>query len=240
MSPNVSLYGKNFSILGDSISTLRGYLPPFCKSFYMQHPAATCSGIAGPNDTWWAQVIHHFGGTLCVNNSFSGSFVSGSGFPSATHMLRYGELHCNQGDYFYTLADSLSGRTLCRVQMDPDVILLYLGTNDWIFGVPASGQNRSCFDFAYSLLLEKLQNKYPDAMIVCATLFQNDQAAPDAVCPIETYNQIIRHASAAYGCHLAELTTFRQEPETIDGIHPTYQGMKVLSELWIQSLSAFK
>lgn len=233
-------FGKTFSILGDSISTLRGYLPPFCKAFYMQNPAAVCSGISRPSDTWWAQVIEHFEGTLCINNSFSGSLVSGLGFPSATQMLRCGELHCNQGSYYYTLTDGKAGRKLAAKPLLPDVILIYMGTNDWLFRAPIGGQSKVHFDYAYAFLLDKLQQKYPHSVIVCSTLFQKDEVAPDALHPISAYNEIIRHTAAASGCFVAELTAADTEPETIDGVHPTYQGMQVLSERWIQCMTAFK
>ncbi len=233
--------GSSFSILGDSISTLKGYLPNYCKSFYLQNPLSVCSGISRPMDTWWARVISHFRGTLCVNNSYSGCLVSGMEFPCATHLLRYGELHCNPGSYYFTFQDEALHHSLCTTKVIPDVILVFLGTNDWIFGAPihSETENRMFFSTAYPYLLRKLRQTYPESRIICATLFQNNNAATDALYPIADYNTVIRQSAEEQGCLLAELAASHDEIETIDGIHPSYQGMYTLAELWIQSMNRF-
>lgn len=68
------------SIMGDSISTFESFNPDGYCVFYdeqMQY----INGLTLVNDTWWAQVIQALHGELCVNNSYSGSKVSGEGFP---------------------------------------------------------------------------------------------------------------------------------------------------------------
>lgn len=48
------------------------------------------------NDTWWGKVIDFFGGELLVNNSWSGSPVTGSSatlFPSGCSDERTSHLH---------------------------------------------------------------------------------------------------------------------------------------------------
>lgn len=45
---------KNFSILGDSISTLKGYNPDGNKVFYDTEKCAKAN-INGPQDTWWGK-----------------------------------------------------------------------------------------------------------------------------------------------------------------------------------------
>ncbi len=232
--------GQFYSIIGDSISTLRGYHPAFCKAFYMQHPESMCSGIARPSDTWWAKVIRHFDGVVCNNNSYSGSLVSGLIFPSATQQLRWGELHCNQGDYYYSLIKGKAGRTICTETVNPDVILIFMGTNDWLSNAPIGDLNRFNFDYSYAYMLEKVRKRYPDARVICGTLFQDNNQAPNATYPISFYNRIIRKCAAEAGCDIAELAGSGREIETIDGIHPTYQGMQVLSELWIKSMENLK
>lgn len=239
MPVNTSFSGKHISILGDSISTLKGYLPPYCKAFYMQNPQADCSGIARPEDTWWMQVILALQGDLCVNNSYSGSLVCGMDFPSATHLLRCGELHCNQGSYYFPVQDGEFRRTLCKQPVLPDVVLIAVGTNDWIFcsDLHRNSEKKMNFGYAYALLLKKIRQKYPECTIICSTLFQENSAVPNALHPITAYNEIIRQAAAAQGCILADIANGSEFVETIDGIHPTYQGMHTLAKLWIQSLS---
>lgn len=111
-------FGKQFSILGDSISTLYGYNPKGYNVFYSGDNCEK-SGVREMADTWWEQVISFFGGELLVNNSWSGSRVTklpgrNGLFPSACSDERTSSLHI----------DSVT----------PDVIIVYLGTNDWAFG----------------------------------------------------------------------------------------------------------
>ncbi len=234
-----SFEGCSFSILGDSISTLKGYLPPYCKSFYMQNPRAVNSGISRPMDTWWAQVISHFKGSLCVNNSYSGCLVSGMDFPCATHLLRYRQLHCNPGTYHFVLQNGELQKMMTTELMKPDVLLVYLGTNDWIFRSPISPdtEDRNSFAAAYPFLLQKLRSCYPESRIICATLFQQEEAVSDALHPLSEYNAIIRASAQSYGCAVAELHDPTETIETIDGIHPSYQGMQALAKRWIHTMT---
>ena len=73
-------HGAGFSIMGDSMSTLGGFIPPRWRCHYegeVSIPGVDCEGA-----TWWGQVIQHFGGHLVANSSFSGSTVEGFGFPA--------------------------------------------------------------------------------------------------------------------------------------------------------------
>ena len=107
------------SIMGDSISTFESFNPDGYCVFYdaqMQY----VNGLTSVNDTWWAQVIQALHGELCVNNSYSGSKVSGESFPSACSAERCGSLH--------------------TPQVSPDIILIYMGFNDFGNGVPIHGK----------------------------------------------------------------------------------------------------
>lgn len=66
---------KQFSILGDSISTLEGFNPCGYKIFYDADNGRKFD-VKEMNDTWWGKVINYFGGELLVNNSWSGSRVT--------------------------------------------------------------------------------------------------------------------------------------------------------------------
>lgn len=232
---------KYISILGDSISTLKGYLPSYCKSYYMQNPAADCSGISHPWDTWWIQVISALHGELCVNNSYSGSLVCGMDFPSATHLLRCNELHCSAGSYWYAMERGIIRRTLSTSLIMPDMIIVFLGANDWIFhsAIDEETEQKLNFRFAYRQVLEKLQRRYPDAVILCTTLFQKESVIANPRHPLAAYNQVIRELAAEQGCLLADIAQYAEEIETIDGIHPTYQGMHAIYELWLRSTAQY-
>ena len=116
-------YNKQFSILGDSISALAGYNPKGYKVFYDSENCER-SAVKEMQDTWWGKVIDFFGGELLINNSWSGSRVTKSPnndslFPSGCSEKRTGSLHINS--------------------IKPDVVIVYLGTNDWAFGAELDG-----------------------------------------------------------------------------------------------------
>lgn len=239
-------FGKQFSILGDSISTLDGYNPKGYKVFYMDDNCVK-SDVIEVEDTWWDKVIGFFGGELLVNNSWSGSRVTKLEyneqlFPSGCSDERTSALHIND--------------------VRPDVILVYLGTNDWANGVPTlkywenSGDyenwlgtmllpNEKCFDVAYEQMLTKLRANYPNTEIFCCTLCETFiSKRPDFKFPhkyagthIEEYNEIIRNIVRRNGCRLIDLYSYKIAYDSIDGSHPTSDGMNTLATLMIRSMS---
>ena len=48
---------------------------------------------------------------------------------------------------------------------------------------------------------------------------------------------MIRKVVKAKKCCLADVSSYGQFIETLDGSHPNFEGHKILSELWIQSMS---
>lgn len=228
-------FGQQFSILGDSISTLDGFNPKGYKIFYTGENCAK-SGVIEPKDTWWDKVIGFFGGELLVNNSWSGSRVTKLKgkeqlFPSGCSDERTAALHIHD--------------------IKPDVILVYLGTNDWAFGVKTGNDTRilgeddnELFDEAYNSMLKKLKMNYPKSEIWCCTLcetyiskhpefiFPNQYAGT----PIEEYNEIIRDAVRRNDCRLVDLYGYQIAYDTIDGSHPTNIGMNTIATMFIRSI----
>lgn len=107
------LRGRGFSVLGDSISTLMGWVPEGWRVHY--EGEVQVDGVESPQDTWWGRVIDHFDGRLVANSSFSGSVVEGYGFPAGNSEKRITSLLGAQGE--------------C-----PDVVLVYMGINDYGWG----------------------------------------------------------------------------------------------------------
>ena len=221
-------FGKQFSVLGDSISTLEGYNPRGNKVHYAGDVCIK-TGVTGVTDTWWAKVIDFFGGELLVNDSWSGSRVarpaeSGEQFPSGCSDRRTGNLHMGN--------------------VKPDVILVEMGANDLIFGTPLIPADNlelrsadTCFSLAYGLMLNKLRGNYPDAEIWCVTLGRTAmQAEAGHVCPengprgsMQEYNRQIVNSAMAYGCRVADIYTQGIALDTVDGVHPTTIGMDSLA-----------
>lgn len=218
--------GKKISIFGDSISTLQGYNPQGYKLYYHEERYEKF-GVRNPEDTWWGKVIAHFGGELLVNNSWSGSRValdpdSEGIFPSGISDERTFGLHKNE--------------------TNPDVIIVYLGTNDWLKGTPVLE-----FKKAYKLMLSKLRANYPECEIWCCTLNKTFVSKdPNFVFEVfykswvqhemEEYNQYIRQYAAEYNCRLVETYKQKVPYDTREGLHPNKEGMQTIGELVIRGV----
>lgn len=231
-----SYFGKQFSVLGDSISTLDGYNPLGYNLFYFGENCFR-SGVREMKDTWWGKVIDFFGGELLVNNSWSGSRVtqlpgSDSLFPSGCSDERTGNLHIRS--------------------VMPDVIIVYLGTNDWANGVPIEfdgctllgHEYNDIFVSAYGNMIRKLRSNYPNAEIWCCTLCATFMSSdPSYNFPykyngnhISEYNQIIETVANQQNCKIIDLFSYRIPYDSIDGSHPNADGMNTLATLVIRSI----
>ena len=226
---------KQFSVLGDSISTLDGYNPDGYNVFF-SGDICEKSKVVRKSDTWWGQVINYVGGELLINNAWSGSCVTkmpdrDSLFPSACSDERTSGLHME-----------------C---VKPDVIMIYLGINDWAkgLGMPGKGyrgrkseKGTLPFETAYQIMIQKLKMNYPNAEIWCCTLCPTFMSVDTSfVFPamfggvhIEEYNQVIRQTASREGCKLLDLYLYQTPYDTIDGTHPNNWGMKTLATLVIR------
>ena len=170
--------GKTISILGDSISTFEDYSSgaaadttnsTIANNAVYYRPSNYSSYGVTVNDTWWKQTADVLGMRVLVNNSWSGSRVLYTD-SSAGYLTRCQQLHDNTG--------SNSGET-------PDVIVIYLGTNDVKNGGDpgsvsainyttlknaSSSYTPSTILEAYALMVYRAMKKYPNAEIYCKTL----------------------------------------------------------------------
>lgn len=228
-----------FSILGDSISTLRTYSPDGYRVFYIEENCEK-SGVYEIRDTWWGKVIEHFGGMLLVNNSYSGSRVTKlpfwySLFPSGCSEKRTSSLH---------LADQ-----------NPDVIMIYLGFNDWANFVDIDGRhqkskekvngNMSVFSEAYRAMLTQIKENYPKAEVWCITLNQSKCLNQPKFFfsdweryrgKIDGYNEVIRLVAKECQCKVVDIYQYEKPYDSIDGAHPNAEGMKTIAELVIKEI----
>lgn len=218
---------RKFSVLGDSISTLDGYSVPGDAAFY-EGENRLIANVFLPEDTWWGRVIDALGGQLLVNNSISGSMVT---------------RHRDCMTASYSSSDertSSLGVDGCK----PDVIMIFMGTNDWGWGVKPKPENDSesndisIFSVAYLSMLNKLRANYPESEIWCCTL-------PVSTCKrregfafpyrygtrhIDEYCEVIRDCAQKTGSRLIDLYRFGTPYDTIDGFHPNSDGMITLAE----------
>lgn len=230
------LKNKYFSIVGDSISTLEGYIPPNHAVYYNpDHQRA--ANVYEVTDTWWGQVIEQLGGNLLVNDSFSGStaVIHPACFVDSYTCTDLRTAHLHQGD------------------VAPDVIMIYMGTNDrGICAKPLATEESektdlSVFSTAYATMLQKLCANYPAAQIWCLTLpvcycSANEQFAfpyEHGGWHIEQFCQAIRDCAQQYGCRVIDLyaQTKANPYDSMDGCHPNAQGMKTISSAVLAELA---
>lgn len=232
---NNKFFGKRVSILGDSISTFEGYNPQGFNLFYNEEKKQQ-SGVVNVCDTWWQMLIDFLGAELLVNNSWSGSRVTklpGNNdlFPSGCSDERTNGLHLGV--------------------MKPDVILVYIGTNDWAYGVLTGGETRiiegdinELFYQAYHGMIDKIKKNYPQAEIFCFTLSTTFMSSnPKFSFPhkhggthIEVYNSIIKQVATSSGCKLVDLYSYGVPYDALDGSHPNKQGMMTIALEVIRSI----
>lgn len=100
-----ALKGKKVSILGDSISAYPGYVTPSTNAvFYPRGNNSPKCDVKSVDDMWWKIVLDKAGMVLGANNAYSGRTLKNSATTANVEAL--------------------------GANGDPDIILVYLGTND--------------------------------------------------------------------------------------------------------------
>lgn len=218
---------SHVSIMGDSISTYMGMNPEGYSVFYDEFNLMR-NYMTSVEDTWWAKVNKYLDAEICVNNSYSGSRVSGQAFPSAVSDERTSFLHTDDSN--------------------PDIILIYIGFNDFGYGVPLTGEGANehlTFFESYRDMLSKIKNNYPDSRIICSTLLRGylrrdpGWQFPEMWqgIPFAEYNNAIKKAAKEVGIELADLEAYGKKYATKDGTHPTKEGHETIAKVWIKYLS---
>lgn len=233
-SESEQLTGKTVSILGDSISTFRGHNPEGYAVFFPEYGA-----VKAVEDTWWQRAVGDLGLTLYKNGSSSGASVTGDSTGTedplcACNELRTGALAGPQG--------------AC-----PEIIIVFLGTNDLLNGISLGTNDGTIlveegeittFSDAYTLMLDKLQSKYPPAEIYCCTMLPVgdygtetpyvDFVTGDGLTAAD-YNRTIVQIAENRGHMVVDLqncgiTVENLHEMTSDGVHPTADGMVCIAE----------
>ena len=225
--------GDTFSVMGDSISTFQGHNPAGYYAFFPESGA-----VSAVEDTWWQQVAEDLELTLLTNGSSSGATVAGDSTGSdpqcGSNELRTGALAGPDG--------------AC-----PDRIIVYLGANDMIQAVPLGDNDGTrpvqegevaAFSDAYTLMLDKLQAKYPAAEIYCCTLHQMGNYGTEtpyvefvngAGLTAQDYGDVIAGIAKNRGLYVIDLyrcgiAVENLQETTSDGVHPSAAGMAFIAE----------
>lgn len=215
------LENKNFSILGDSISTFKGYSTDNLNTnstigenavYY----SGSNNGISDVNETWWKQTADKTCMNVLVNNSYSGDRVT-----------NFGQTRCEQ----------LHDDTGVNAGTNPDVIAVYLGINDFDGGVSLDN-----FKTSYDLMIGKIVAKYNSADIYLFTLLPNNVRRDDAM--LLSYNAAIREIAEKYGCTVVDLfsdsginvSNMSEYTNASDCLHPKMAGMDKMTDCFWKAL----
>ena len=197
--------GKKCAIVGDSISTFSGYMPSGYETYYPQ------GEVSDVSECWWKIVCDVLGMTP-VNCAWSGSKVTGA--PKGA-----------------TAAAGCSDQRIadCGRNGNPDIIIFYIGCNDWGNEVSlgtwnvnsaiiddseyTSSQTISDFRAAYALMLKKAKLAYPLAKIFCCTILDDVRRDSNEGYPSNngngvttfTWNQSIKEVAEALGASVIDL-----------------------------------
>ena len=198
-SGNKNTYvGKKFSILGDSISTYQDYIPSGFSCFY-PYPTADVNDY---NQTWWMQTINRLGGTMFLNNSYSGSCVAHESNNSTYKQARLNYL--NVQDQF------------------ADVCIIFMGAND----AASSSISNKVFEERYIIMIELLKEMAPDMELVLLTLPVSKLYSSDRQ---SAFNTIITNIANTYNLKLIDLTNVDITNDLCDSAHPYKSGMTIIA-----------
>lgn len=232
--------GRSLSILGDSISTYSGYIP---EGFAVMYPHD--GDVTDVSQMWWMRLLEDTGMELCSNDSSSGTTCAGD------------SLYNDNPAYGCT--DLRISMLVGKQGKMPDVIIVYLGTNDLLVSnelgdndgtkVVEEGEVWN-FSDAYTLILDKLASDYPAAQVYCCTLapigdWGTDQPFVTLTNRLgltyEDYSERIRVIADNKGIPVMDLTDCGIEIDnlhemTIDGVHLTPDGMECVEHAMLEAM----
>lgn len=236
----ITFDGLSLSIIGDSISTYDDYIPYGLAVFYPFNGELT-----DVSQTWWMKLLDDTGMELCVNGSSAGSTCAGDSL--STDEPKYG---CS--DFRITLLTGKQGKM-------PDVIIVYMGTNDLMTMVPMGDNDGTKlveegmienFSDAYTMMLDKLESNYPAARIYCCTLAQVGEWGTDTQYvaltngfgfTAEDYSKQIEIIAANKGIPVIDLyhcgiEIGNLDEMSTDGVHPTPVGMEYIEQAVLRGM----
>ncbi len=227
--------GMKLSILGDSISTFKGWIPEGNLVFYPEN--GTVKDVA---QTWWKIVMDELGLTLCANGSSSGSASFG---------------YSQEADPMYGCSDHRISQLAGADGEAPDIIIVYMGTNDVLMsaaigdndGLQAVGEGLvGSLSDGYTMILDKIKRQYPQAQVYCCTLLPVGDWGTTEAQPFvpfvngqnvtsEAYSERIRLIAGNRGLPIIDLekcgiTIDNMAEMTADGVHPTAEGMRLIAD----------
>ena len=212
---------KRVSLLGDSITTFRGYtLYPGIH----QYPNANYKDFTSVTLTYWYKIIYEkmSDAVLEANSSFGGTCVAdthdAARHPGYGFLQRYVDLG------------------------NPDIIILNGGTNDACYTLPLGKLDFTLetddldtyqFAQAYDKLIRLLKEKYPKAKVVAiiSDRVRKYSSADDK----SAYEKIMEEVCLHHNIPCAKVVLANRSSLTYDWTHPNVAGMtEMADQIWNQ------
>ncbi|MBP5284773.1 MAG: hypothetical protein ILO34_01530, partial [Kiritimatiellae bacterium] len=219
----VASAGPRVTVIGDSYSTYSGTMPDGYVTCY----DGSYNGVTSAAQTYWMRIINALGGTLEVNNSWSGSWV------------------CNANNTLTT--PSFISPERLAVLGDPDLFIICGGSNDcwWgkdygLKGDDPLGQfvysgwtadELMQFRPAFAYLLDYLKTNFPGAGILVVVNSTDD--AQSAYALTEEYASSMETIAAHYSAMCVRCSGV----EKVD-YHPTSGGFLTMANQALAVLEA--
>lgn len=216
------LSGLKISFLGDSITTYDGYSNNSSYNSTLSnnnkyYPSTNSNNdLSSVKDTYWYQTINELSLKLCVNNSCDASRVSDTRNDSIPSGLsRAMELHSSIAE--------------------PDIIVVYIGTNDI-----ANGVSLEVFYEAYEQMITDITDRYLNADVYVCTLLPEKRYDDDAL--LCSFNEAIKTIAGMYDCNVVDfyadsgITWSNYTKYTIDNLHPNALGMDRLTSCLVNAI----
>ena len=218
-----TLQNAYLGILGDSISTYKGYIP----NGFVHFPYYASSDVGGMitlEQTWWRITQQTLGCRLGINNSYSGT--------------------CVMNEYGYTTSAENISRLQHSTRFDnlpPDIMIIYMGNNDAL----VQNLNTANFEKSYRNMLNNLYTLYPNIQLFLGTLsyekyFVGKDYYEEHVLVTAEVNRIIQSLANEYNLPIIDFATaYSDSSYLFDTIHPNVLGMKALANVAIDAISKF-
>ena len=243
-----ALAGKTISILGDSISTYRNFSNrqgSRWSNITIGRGKAWYSDLKPKialSDTWWYQLTEDLGVRVLVDNSWSGStFFQTHSRAQGAYLDRCVQLHDNTG-----INDGA----------EPDIIIIFLGTNDFTYFRGTIGAGEVNYEAlisegedgaatyseptttmeAAAICLDKISRRYPLAEVYLMELPVRGDADDAVLDKLKEFNRDMAAVAEHFGVTViptydGPITLETAAHYYLDGrLHPNELGMDVITE----------
>ena len=247
---------KKIAVLGDSISTFYGVSNGTAADttnstirdsvLYYDEAHAKALGVTRES-TWWQRTADALGSEILVNNSWSGSYI----LDTSTNTRPTPGAYLNRCENLHDDTGADAGKA-------PDMIFVYLGTNDY-YKYKSNCGTATAIDYdslpeklgddyvpksvaeAYAIMLYKMKAAYPSAEIYCLNVLESRSS--DST--LATFNNMIKGVAEAMDCKYVDICEnsgikdneyYENYVPTDDGdgsansLHPNAAGMRAISE----------